>query len=295
MKDKKVQSYITLITTMLIFGTVGIFRKNIALSSGLLACSRGLLGAMFILLFVKLRGKSLRHNIGRKKVILLAFIGALIGANWILLFESYNYTSVATATLCYYMQPTFVVIASAFVLKEKLTVKRIICVLLSVAGMIFVSGILDGNSAEVTDLRGILFGLGAAALYAAVVVIGKLIIVEDPFEKTFIQLLSASVVLIPYLLLTEDFSAVTLSGLSIVMLLILGIFHTGIAYTMYFGSMQELPAQSIAVLSYIDPVSALILSALLLHEPMSIYSIIGAVLIIGAAFIGEINTCKKNS
>lgn len=288
MSDVKTKSYLMFISSMLIYGTIGIFRRYIPVSSALLAFIRGLMGAAVLFIFVKAKGKNIRHGIGIRNVLLLALSGAAMGFNWILLFEAYNYTTVATATLCYYMEPTIVILVSPLIFKEKLTVKKLICAVISLIGMIFVSGILKGQGLQVGDARGIGFGLGAAVLYSTVVVLNKIVQVEDAYEKTIIQLLSAAVVLIPYLLITENFSTINLSILSILMIIIVGIVHTGIAYALYFGSMKELSSQSIAVLSYIDPVSALILSAVILHEGLSIFGIIGAVLIIGAALFSEV-------
>lgn len=289
------KSYISLISSMLIFGTIGIFRRYVPLSSGLLACTRGFLGSMVLVLFVLLKGKSIRHNIGIKKTMLLALTGALIGFNWIFLFEAYNYATVATATLCYYMQPTIVILLSPIFFKEKITLKKGLCVLFSIIGMALVSGVFDQASGNTSDIRGIILGLMAAALYATVIILNKKVQIEDAYEKTIIQLFSAALILVPYLLITEDFSAIEFSTISVIMIFVIGIVHTGFAYALYFSSMNNLNAQSIALLSYIDPVSALILSALILKEPLSLYGIIGAVLIIGAALLSELNIKLKSN
>lgn len=289
--DKK--SLILFISAMLIFGTVGIFRRFIPVSSALLACFRGLSGALFLVIPAFIRKKKLRNNIGKKNVLILIVTGILIGLNWLLLFEAYNYTTVATATLCYYMEPTIVVLLSPLVLKEKLTVKKSLCALAAIVGMVFVSGVIEGGGMSFTDLKGVLFGLGAAVLYSAVVLTNKKVPGIDAYEKTTIQLFSASIILVPYLLIFEDFTAIKLNALAIIMMIIVGLLHTGIAYAMYFGSMDGLQAQSIAIFSYLDPIFAVILSAVLLREPMTLFGIIGAVLIIGAAMISEVTFKRK--
>ena len=287
MNKRNARSYIALVSSMLIFGTLGIFRRYIPFSSGMLAFFRGLLGSAFLLLFLFVKGGRLQ-KVERKKLCLLAVTGALMGLNWMLLFEAYNYTMVATATMCYYMQPTIVILLSPLVFCEKLTGKKLLCALAAIVGMVFVSGVLDGDGAQRGDVKGILFGLGAAALYAAVVILNKRVELENVYEKTVIQLVAAAVVMIPYLLLTEDFAAVTVNAMAVGMVLLVGIVHTGIAYALYFGSMKNLKAQSIAVMSYIDPVFALLLSAAVLHEKLSVFGIIGAVLIIGSALVSEL-------
>lgn len=286
MNRELVKSYLAIISSMLIFGTLGIFRRYIPLSSAMLALFRGLLGSVFLLILVFAKGGRLQKLTGRT-LLLLIVTGAIMGLNWMLLFEAYNYTSVATATMCYYMEPTIVILLSPLVFRERLTLKKLFCAVAAIIGMIFVSGGLSGNGFQTQDIKGILFGLGAAALYSAVVILNKKVVVEDVYEKSIIQLAAAAVILIPYLLLTEDISQITLTGIAVGMVLLVGIVHTGIAYALYFGSMKNLKAQSIAVMSYIDPVFALLLSAIVLRERMSVFGMVGAVLIIGSAIVSE--------
>lgn len=292
-ENNTTKSYILIISSMLIFGTIGVFRRYIPLSSGMLAFIRGVVGSLFLLGFVKIKGIKMGKDIDKKSLILTIISGGFIGINWILLFEAFNYTTVATATLCYYMQPTIVIFLSQLILKEKLVVKKVICAIISIIGMLFVAGVIDaGNAPSIADLRGVFLGLGAAAFYSAVVMLNKKINMENAYTKTIIQLSSAAIILVPYLIATGEFtswvSSEEINVFVIVMILIVGIIHTGIAYAMYFGSMNNLKAQSIAIMSYIDPVFALILSAAFLHEKISIWGIIGAVLILGSALISEI-------
>lgn len=286
MNREAFKSYAALISSMLIFGTIGIFRRYIPLSSAMLAFFRGLLGSAFLLIFVLAKGGKL-HKPDSKKLLLLAATGAIMGLNWMLLFEAYNYTSVAVATMCYYMQPTIVILLSPLVFREKLTFKKLLCAIAAIIGMVFVSGILDGTGFQAQDIKGILFGLGAAVLYSTVVILNKKVTMDDVYGKTIIQLASAAIILIPYLLLTENVSEIELNGFAVGMVLLVGIVHTGIAYALYFGSIKNLKAQSIAVMSYIDPVSALIFSAVFLNEKLSLFGIIGAALIIGSALVSE--------
>lgn len=286
MNRETLRSYLALIAAMLIFGTIGVFRRYIPLSSAMLALARGVLGSAFLLILMFLRGGKLQ-KLSRRNFLLLAVSGAVMGLNWVLLFEAYNYTTVAVATMCYYMQPTIVILLSPLVFRERLTVRKLVCALTAIVGMVFVSGILGGGSAKAPDVRGVLFGLGAAALYATVIILNKTVVLDDAYEKSIIQLAAAAVTLVPYLLLTEDVSQIALDGAAIGMVLLVGIVHTGIAYALYFGSMKRLKAQSIAVMSYIDPVFALLLSAAVLHEQLTVPGVLGAVLVIGSAIASE--------
>lgn len=288
MGNKNKKSYLMFISSMLIFGTVGIFRKYIPLSSGMIAFFRGLLGSAFLLILFAVKGHK-TNKIEKKELFWLIVTGAVLGLNWMLLFEAYHYTSVAIATMCYYMQPTIVILLSPIVFKEQITIKKLFCAIAAIIGMVFVSGMMDNAGISAQDLTGILCGLGAAVFYSLVIILNKKVQIQDVYEKTIIQLISSAMILIPYLLLTENWSGITLDTTAVIMVLTIGMVHTGIAYTLYFGSMKDLKAQSIAVLSYIDPVFALLLSSFVLHEKISLPGIIGAMLILGSALVSEIN------
>ncbi len=276
------------VASMLLFGTIGIFRRFIPLPSAFLAFARGILGGLFLLAVVRLRGKRGAERLPGRLLLRLAVTGAMIGFNWMLLFEAYNRTTVAVATLCYYMQPTLVTLLSPLVFGERLTGRKAACALVSVIGMALVSGVADSGGTPGGDWRGILLGLGAAALYAGVVIMNKKIRGVDAYRRTPVELLSAGAVMLPYLLLTGGFGEIAFTPAATGLLLVVGILHTGVAYALYFGGMEGLRVQSVAVLSYIDPVSALLLSALFLKEPLTAMNLVGAVLIIGSAMASEI-------
>lgn len=283
----KANSLYRLIISMCIFGTIGILRKFLPLSSTLIALCRAAIGSIFLICVVLLRREKLVWCEIKKNLLWLSLSGAAIGFNWIFLFEAYNYTTVTTATLCYYMAPTMAVVASHFLFKEHLTVKKGLCVLVAFLGMVLVSGAAGGEIPTVSELKGVIFGLAAAVLYGSVILLNKKIAVGSPYVKTLFQLAVAGLVLFPYTALTENLFFVTFSPSVVLLLAVAGIVHTGFAYALYFGSIKELKTQTVALLSYIDPILAIVLSALILHEPMGIKEIIGSVLILGAAYISE--------
>jgi len=287
-KDK-----LLLIVSMVIFSTIGIFRKFIPLPSSLLAMARGLIGMLFLLVLLAVRKSSVSGGAIRKNLVVLILSGIALPFNWMLLFEAYNHTSVATATLCYYMAPIFLILISPVLFKEKLTGKKIICVAVALGGMVMVSGMFDEGLSSISGMKGILLGLGAAVLYTTVMVLNRYLKDISAYDKTIMQLGLAAVVMLPYVLLTEDFSAITLDATAVVMLLVVGIVHTGVAYACYFGSIGALPAQTVALFSYIDPVGAIILSALVLREDTSIWGMLGAVLVLGSTLVSELPERKK--
>lgn len=279
-----------LAVSMAIFGTIGIFVHYINMPSALIAFVRGALGAIFLIATAFITKKKLSGRAIKKNLILLVLSGAFIGVNWILLFESYRYTTVAAATLCYYFAPIFVILASPFVLKEKLDMKKIFCVLAAILGMVFVSGVITGGF---TGITGILLALGAALFYATVILLNKKMKDIAPTDMTAVQLAAAAIVVLPYSLICENLAAVKFALVPVILLLIVGIVHTGIAYVLYFGSVNKLSSGTIAVFSYIDPILSVILSVLILKEAMTVYTVIGAILILGATFVSEFEFKKK--
>ena len=283
-----------MIGAMTIFGTIGIFRKYIPLPSSLLALARGIIGTAFLLFLVLVvKRDKLSIEAIKRNFVFLVVSGAFIGFNWILLFEAYQYTTVATATLCYYMAPVIVVLVSPFLFKERLTPLKAICVAVALAGMVFVSGIPQSGFGGMSELKGILLGLGAATLYAIVVILNQYIKDIPAYDKTIMQLGTAAVAILPYTLLTENFADISFTPVAVLMLLFVGIVHTGIAYTLYFGSMSGLKAQTIALFSYIDPVVAIILSAVILQENIGLWGVIGAVMVLGSTMVSELFGEKK--
>lgn len=276
-----------MVAAMIIFGTIGVFRGYISLPSGMIAMSRGIIGMFFLMTVILILKKKISFYDIRKNIFYFCVSGMLIGINWILLFEAYRYTSIAAATLCYYMAPVFTSIASIFILGEKFTFRRCMCIVAAILGMVLVSGILNEGVRNVNELKGILLGTSAAILYAVVVILNKKLERTDTYSKTLIQLGVAGICLVPYVVFVENISAIPFTVTSVIMLIITGVLHTGIAYFLYFGALEKMKAQSAAVLSYIDPAVAIILSVFVLGESIGFLGWVGALLIIGAAFISE--------
>lgn len=273
------------ITAMLIFGTIGLFVKNIELSSSEIALTRGFIGGVTLILATIFLKKKISFEAIKNNLYLLIFSGLAVGLNWIFLFQGYKYTSISNATLSYYFAPVFVTILAPFILKEKLTLSKFLCVLMALVGMFCIVGVdgINGGS----DLIGIAYGLLAAGFYASVILMNKFLKEIDSIEITVIQLISATITLLPYVLYVEGLGILSVPSVSIPYILILGIVHTGIAYLLYFSSLQGLKGQTIAVLSYIDPVFAIIISAVILKEQLGLLQIIGGILILGSSFLSE--------
>ena len=287
--NQQTAARLKLIVVMLLFGTIGIFVRTISMPSSIIALVRGIIGSIFLLLVVFARRTGIDMSAVKRNWWKLLLSGGCIGVNWILLFEAYRFTTVATATLCYYLQPVIVVLGSALVLKEKLSIRKLLCVLVAILGMIPVSGVLESipTAGEVT---GILLATGAALLYGINILTNKTMQGLSPFDMTIFCMITATLTLLPYTLLTEDWSAIVWEPQSLLLLLVVGIIHTGVAYALYYSALEKMKAHEVAIYGYIDPICAILLSALLLSEPLPVGIVIGAVMILGATYISERKT-----
>ena len=281
-----------LIASMVLYGTIGVFRHYIPLPSGLIACARGLIGALSLVLFLLILRKKPDWAAIRRSFLPLALSGAALGANWLLLFEAYSRTSVAVATLTYYFAPILLLLIAPFALKEKLTLRKVVCIFVALAGMVFISGVLGGGT---SGLSGIAFALGAALLYPVIVLLSKKLTEVNAFDKSIVQLLFAAAITLPYTLSAEEWSFSDFTLKATILLLIVCVVHTGIAYALYFGALRTLNAQTLAILSYIDPLVAVVLSALVLKEPFGWTEAVGAILILGAALVSELPERSKHN
>lgn len=270
---------------MTIFGTIGLFVKFIELPSTVIALSRGALGTLFLLLVLKLLKRRINTANVKSNFKHLVIAGVALGLNWIFLFEAYRLTSVATATLAYYMAPIILILLSPILLHERIPLGKWICVICALFGMSLISGVWEGS--ENVALDGITMGLIAACFYASVVINNKFLKGLDPYDSSIVQLAVAAIVLLPYVFFTVDFSILKPDTTTIGLTLAVGILHTGVAYWLYFSALPKLEAARIAIFSYIDPAIAILLSVFVLMEPMTTAGVIGAVLILGAALASE--------
>ncbi len=275
-----------LVASMTIFGTLGLFVRNISVSSGELALYRAVLAALLLTGFFVLSKQHIPLSKVKKEIPLLLASGVAMGINWILLFQAYKYTTVSAATLSYYFAPVIVTVVCPFLFREKLTVKQIICFIMSTVGLVLIIGIGDVHGDS--NIIGILFGLGAAVFYATVILLNKFIKKVEGIHRTFLQFIAAIITLTPYVLCTSGITLGSLNNIGWINLLIVGLVHTGITYCMYFSSLKELPGQKVAILSYIDPLVAVLISVTVLGETMTMSQVIGGMLILGFTLWNEL-------
>ncbi|MDS9998808.1 DMT family transporter [Bacillus atrophaeus] len=280
------KSKIQFILSMIIFGTMGLVVRYIDLSSSETALLSSSIGCLFLIFVFIMMKKTIPWKLVKANAYILFLSGIALGGNWIFLYQSYDHTTLTNATLGYYFAPVFVMILSPFVLKEQLSVKKMVCIGVAIIGMLLIVG--NGISASGTDdLLGIFFGLAAAAFYAALMLLNKFIHHMGRLEITIIQLGLTALLLLPYVFFTEGFGIFGVSGSSVPFIIILGIVNTGIGFWLFFSGMQKLKGQSIAMLSYVDPFVAILISAIILQEQMTIVQMLGGALLLGSTFVSE--------
>lgn len=278
--------------SMIIFGAVGVFAKYIDMSSSKIALFLSLTGALFLLVvFLWTRQKISWCRVKKNAATLLIASVALSG-NWIFLFQAFKETTIANAALSYYFAPVLVIMFSPFVLKEKLSIKKVICIGIALLGLFL---ILENSRMETTGnhLLGIGYGLIAAGFYAVLTLVNKFIRDLDGLANTLLQLGLSVGILYLFVLFTEGFNFSSITGCTVILMLILGILHGGVGFYLFFDGMKGLKGQSIAVLSYIDPLTSLLISALVVGERMTSQQLIGAVLLLGSIWAGETGREKK--
>ena len=280
---------IMMIASMAVFGTLGPFVRNITVSSSELALYRAILAALLISVYFLITNQRIDFKAIRKEAPVLLLSGVAMGINWILLFEAYKYTTVSVATLSYYFAPVIVTAVCPLLFKEKLTARQIICFVMSTVGLVLLIGITDLGGGS-SSLKGIAFGLGAALFYAMVILLNKFIKGVAGIQRTMLQFISAIAVLLPYVLLTGGITLASMDSTGWICLLVVGLFHTGVCYCLYFSSLKELPGQEAAILSYIDPLVALLVSVFILGEQILPIQILGGLMILGFTLWNELKS-----
>ena len=288
--NSKLLTRVQFLAAMLIFGSIAVFVRNIPLRSAEIALMRALLAVLVIGLVLIFKKINPVKGVTGKTLLLLLLSGAAMGFNWILLFEAYRYTTTSVATLCYYFAPVLVTVLCPFLFREKMTLKQGVCFGASTVGVVLIVGVSGSGGGN--HLMGILLALGAAVLYATVVLFNKGIKGVDGIPRTFLQFCAAALVLTPYVALTGGFEIGTISLTGLFFLLAVGTIHSGLAYCLYFSALHRMHGQEASLLSYADPLLAVILSVTLLQEPITAWQILGGVLILGFSILNEIEIKK---
>lgn len=285
---RKIDPKLKIILAMVTWGTLGLFVRNIPLNSIQISFFRAFIGSLFLAIIIFINREKLSWKLLKENLIILSLSGVALGINWAALFQSMQYTTISNATLSYYFAPVFIVILSVIILREKVTLKNFACIFISILGLYLIlkSG-ENGADSGYNHIKGVAFGLLGAIFYAIVVILNKFVKKLSPLEVTISQLAVSAIVLLPIVFKGGISGIKMLDTKAWIFILILGIVHTGIAYLFYFPSIKDVKSQTIAIVSYLDPITAIIVSAIFLNEPMSGMQIVGGSLILISAYINE--------
>ena len=286
--DIVAKSKFRIIISMLIWGTIGVFVREISLSSLEIAFFRALIGSVFLGSVSLITKVKIEREILKKNLWFLIFSGIALGINWILLFQAMKYTTISNAILSYYFAPVFIIIFSAILFKEKIASRNVFYLMVSIIGLFL---IMKSNDMIIIEgynhIKGILYGLGGAVIYAVIVILNKSIKGLSGIHTTLVQLAIATLALVPFVVGNDSSQISSLDTRAWIFIITLGIVHTGIAYFLYFSSIKNVKGKTVALLSYLDPIMAITISFLFLGESMNIFQIIGGILILSASYLSE--------
>ena len=274
--------------SMAAFGTLPLFVRHIQLTSAEVALFRAIIAlACFLPARALMKKPSLLKG-ARRDALLLFLSGAAMGFNWIFLFEAYRYTTVSVATLSYYFASIIVMASSPLLFRERITRRQVICFVGATAGLVLV--INPGGLSGSDPIKGVAFGLAAATLYATVILLNKGITGISGFDRTILQFSAATAVLLPYVLLTTGIRLHAMDTAGWACLLTVGLVHSAAAYALYFSALRSLPGQEAAILSYVDPLVAVLLSLTVLMEPVAPVQLAGGAMILAFTLINELRS-----
>ena len=276
-----------LVSALCIYGTIGWALAYINLPSEVVVLCRGFIGSAFIVAVALVTKRRVDVPAIRREFKWLAAGGISLGLNWVMLFAAYRATTVSVAILCNYMAPIMLVVAAPLILGEKRSPKKGVCALVAAFGMTMVAGVFEGGAEGVTA-EGIALGLAAAVFGAALVVFNKKLGDVPVFERSATQLAFAALVALPFVVVNNFGHQLAPDTLTVVLVVLLGVVHTGVAYCLYFSGLAGLSAQTVGVLGYVEPAVSVLVSTLILHEPLSLFGWVGAAIIIASAAIGEV-------
>lgn len=289
---------IKLILIYATYGTIGTVTHFIPLSSSAIVFYRALLGGLFIIFLTCMRGASINIKSMKENLPILILTGFFMGLNWVFQFEAFRVSTVAIGTVCYNTMPIFLLIIASIMFKEKITFKSIICIIVASIGVVLVSNVIN-TGIRSNEVLGCFYGILGAIFYALIVTYNKKLNQIETHDKVIFQFLFSAFIMFVYVMLGKDNSLFFNQGISqkdltigILCLLLLCFFHTGFCYVHYFNAVSRLKAETVAILTYIDPVVALFLSYFVLREQATWLQILGAMLILISMFVNNLISDK---
>ncbi len=269
---------------MLIWGSLGVFTRFIPLSALNLAYLRA-----FIALPVLFAAMKMKKAAKAEWRLLIPYVisGVLLGFGWLTLFYGFKHTSISSAVIIYNMSPVYVMILAPLVLKERISKIHIAVILFSILGLFLIVG---HNVSEGYGYMGMALSAVSGMLYATIVLINRKVKARvDNQTATFVQILAAMVVLLPFVLMDGSiFTIVQMDTMAVICTILLGVLHTGVAYTLYFSVYTHMKSVEIVSYSFLEPLFGILFSVIFVGETLTFPQIVGGVLILGSTYIGEV-------
>lgn len=285
------RTYLKYITALLLFGSNGIVASCIALNSYEIVLLRTMIGSLLLITLFFITKCKLTFFKYKRQFAFITISGIAMGVSWIFLYEAYKQIGVSLASLAYYCGPVIVMLISPLLFKERLTVGKVISFIVVFIGIFFVNGQVIG---EKRNVWGLFCGFMSAVMYSFMVICNKKAKNITGLENSMLQLTISFLTAAVFVGIKEGY-AIHIESSDILPILILGLLNTGTGCYFYFSSIGKLPVQTVAICGYLEPLSAVVFSAILLHETMLPIQILGAVFILGGAFAGELLTRKQNT
>ena len=278
------KAYIKYIAALILFGFNGIVAHHISLTSYEIVFFRTMIGS-FLLMIIFFLNKGKCYFIQYKKqFFFLVVSGVAMGVSWMFLYEAYRQVGISIASLAYYCGPVIVMVLSPVIFRERLTYTKIIGFLAVLVGVFLVNGQVVDNG---THVRGLFFGSMSAIMYAIMVIFNKKAKDITGLEKSMLQLF-ISFLTVSIFIAYKQALVIRIPATDVIPILVLGLLNTGLGCYLYFSSIGDLPVQTVALCGYLEPLSAVVFSVIILKENLLIVQVVGATLIIGGAFFGEL-------
>lgn len=277
------RSYFKYIFALLLFGSNGIVASFISMDSYEIVLLRTLIGSLLLIaIFFAGKGKLTFYKKG-KQFSFLCVSGMAMGASWLLLYEAYTQIGVGISSLLYYCGPVLVMALSPILFREKFGASKMIGLACVLGGICLVNGKVFGGGANSV---GFVWGILSAVMYAVMVICNKKAADIAGLENAMLQLFISFLTVAAFVVLKQGF-AIQIAPANILPIFILGLLNTGAGCYFYFSSICDLPIQTVAICGYLEPLSAVLFSVVMLQESMSLLQVLGAALMIGGAIFAE--------
>ena len=273
-----VYSYVA--AAAIIWGSNGVIVNWVPYDAYAIAFFRVLFASLTLLPVVLLTRKPETMRAARSWRVMLS-LGLLLALGWTLLFHSMKLIAIANAVLLNYMAPIFVALLAPLFLKEKLEKSTLLALAISVAGIVVISYQQNLQISHL-NLLGVILGLLSGLAYAGFIIASKRALSSfSSLVVAFYSYAVASIFLLPFVIGT-DFSPDLTSW---ILLLVLGVFNTGFAVTLYLKGLGMVKAQKAVVFTYLEPASAVVFGFLFLAQQPTPLMLVGGFLILIAGYI----------